>query len=361
VPVSSVFPYATLDRDHVRWEDSLDWLTPVENRGGLLYKREDYYAPLGYGGINGAKLRQLIWLVNRYVSDINAGVGEVGAPGLLTGASVLSPQLSMAALVARHYGLPATMVLGATTPESAARHENVAIAAVAGADFIFAPVAYNPALQRTVLDLAATERYRAAYRLPYGISTPSEASPADIEAFHRVGARQAENIPEGVRTIVMTAGSCNSCVSVLYGLARQRPATLERVVLLGIGPTRLQFIEDRLAAIRDVSGVDAPGVYRRLYHHHPDLEADHQTGGPVLLEHHDLHATKFAVYSDRMPFTRDGIDFHPTYEGKIMTYMTGRPGFEWLAEADGDVLFWIVGSAPSRAAMTDAFVRDGLL
>jgi hypothetical protein len=132
-------------------------------------------------------------------------------------------------------------------------------------------------------------------------------------------------------------------------------------VLLGIGPTRLQFIQDRLEAIDEVTGGCVSGLYRRLYHHHPDLEADHQTGGPILIEHYDLHATKFASYQDRMPFSRDGIDFHPTYEGKIMTYMADRPAFDWLADADGDVLFWIVGSAPSRAAMTDAFVRDGLL
>jgi hypothetical protein len=351
----SVFPAATLSRDVCRWEDTLDWLTPVENRGGMLYKREDYYAPLGYGGINGAKLRQLIYLINRYVN-------EGGTSGVITGASVLSPQLSMCTLVARHFGLPATMVLGATKPSSAARHENVAIASLAGADFIFTPVGFNPALQRSVRDIAATEPMAGRYRLEYGISTHVDASAADVEAFHRIGARQAENVPEGVHTIVMPAGSCNSCVSALYGLARSRPSTLERVVLLGIGPTRLQFIEDRLRAIEEVTGLPVPGTYRRHYRHHPELELDHQTDGPVLLDHWDLHATKYATYQDRMPFSRDGIDFHPTYEGKLMTYLHGAPDlFEWFHEADGDVLFWIVGSAPSRAAMTDAFIRDGLL
>lgn len=358
MPVT-VFEEATLDRARVRWEDSLEWLTPVERHGGMLYKREDKYAPLGYGGINGAKLRQLIYLVDLYVRS-------GGHAGLLTGASVLSPQLSMAALVARHYGLPSTMVVGATNPESAVKHENVAIAAQAGAEFVFAPVAYNPALQRTVADLYELARYRDCFRLCYGITTP-EAAPAEhVEAFHRVGARQAENVPEDVRTIVMRAGSCNSCVSVLYGLALAPPAALERVVLLGIGPTRLQWIEDRLALIEQASGVDIRGRWRRLYHHHAELEAEHQTDGELVLEHYDLHSTKYAAYADRMPFVLDGIEFHPTYEGKILSYMAGHgrtlgDEFGWFWDAAGDVLFWIVGSAPSRAAMTDAFVRDGLV
>ena len=40
-------------------EDHLLDLTPVENIGGMWWKREDKFAPLGYGGINGSKLRQL--------------------------------------------------------------------------------------------------------------------------------------------------------------------------------------------------------------------------------------------------------------------------------------------------------------
>lgn len=352
--MTSIFPERTIDRARMDWHDYLAELTPVERHGGLLYKREDYFAPLGYGGINGSKLRQLVYLIGRYVE----GGGQAG---VLTGASVLSPQLSMAALVARHYGLPSTLVLGATNPESAVKHENVAIAAAAGAEFVFAPVAYNPALQRTVADLHEVERLRGYYRLCYGITTPEDSEATGVAAFHGVGAMQTANIPAGVRTLVMTAGSCNSCVSVLFGLALHLVPDLERVVLLGIGPTRLQFIEERLRRIEEAWGGEIRSLYRRLYHHHAELEIEHQTDGPILLEHYDLHATKFASYQDRMPWRQDGIDFHPTYEGKAMTYMNDQPGFDWFTEADGDVLFWIVGSAPSRAAMTEAFIRDGLL
>lgn len=353
--IGSVFPEATLDREAVRWEEHLDVLTPVERPrpDSIRYKREDYFAPLGYGGINGSKLRQLLYLIDGYW---RAG----GRAGILTGASVLSPQVSMAALVARHYELPCEIVLGATSPETSINHENVAIAARVGAEFRFNPVGFNPALQRAVADLHALPGYAAWYRLCYGITTPSEANDAAVAQFHRVGARQAENVPEGVRTLVMTAGSCNSCVSVLYGLALHAPKSLERVLLLGVGPTRLQWIEDRLAAIGRATGRDLTGYYRRLYHHHAALEADHQTDGSILLEHFDLHSTGYATYQDKMPWAADGIEFHPTYEGKAMRYLHSQPDLDWFPAAGPDVLFWIVGSQPTMRAMTNALLLDGI-
>lgn len=359
----TIFPKITLDRaDGIHWEDYLAALTPVELRSGVHYKREDYFAPLGYGGINGSKLRQLIYLIAGEYLDLLGSGPKVKQPQILTGASVLSPQVSMTALVARHYRIPSTIILGATSPETCTRHENVAIAARAGAEFRFNPVGFNPALQRAVRDLHAAPEFVDAYRLCYGITTPDNEGPEAVKRFHAWGALQTANIPAGVKTLVMTAGSCNSCVSVLYGLALHRPKNLERIVLLGVGPTRLQWIEDRLAALEQAMDDQfvLRDLFRRRYHHHAALEAEHQTDGPLLIEHYDLHSTGYATYQDKMPWSLDGIDFHPTYEGKALRYMMERQGeFGWFWDAADDVLFWIVGSAPSLRAMSDALLLDG--
>jgi hypothetical protein len=322
---TSVFPTLSLDRAVVRWEDNTDRLTPItEGPSGRLWKREDTFAPLGYGHINGSKLRQLIWLVHRYVQD-------GGRAGLLTAASVLSPQVSMAALVARHYQLPATILLGATNPRSAVRHENVAIAADAGATFRYTPVAYNPALQRAVARLARAPEFADHYRLAYGISTPTGTPIDQVAAFHLVGAHQTSNLPGTIRTLAMTLGSGNSATSVLVGLARRRPPDLERLVLFGVGPSRLDWTLDRADRIRSHLGL-------------PDPLAG------IRLEVHDLHGQRFASYHDRMPWTLDGIDLHPTYEGKALTYMHRHADrFRWWWQpTPGQVCFWIVGSAPRR-------------
>jgi 1-aminocyclopropane-1-carboxylate deaminase/D-cysteine desulfhydrase-like pyridoxal-dependent ACC family enzyme len=344
-PPGTVFPVAALSRDAVHWEDYLDVLTPVTaGPSGVLYKREDQFAPLGYGGINGAKLRQLIYLVDRRRRQ------HPETDGILTGASVLSPQNSMTALVGAHYRLPVTVVLGATRPDTAPRHENVAIARDSGAEFIYTKVGFNPALQRAVSDVHALPRYRDHYRVCYGITTPGEADDAQVEEFHAVGARQAANIPPDVRTLVMTAGSCNSAASVLYGLARRTPPNLRRVVLIGIGPDRVEWMRRRLEQIRAQTGTDTWGLFTRRFHHRPQEGGGR---GPILLEHFDLHATGWTSYQQRRPWDQDGIAFHPTYEGKAMAWLHEvQP--RWWARASGDVLFWIVGSAGTRAMMAPA-------
>jgi 1-aminocyclopropane-1-carboxylate deaminase/D-cysteine desulfhydrase-like pyridoxal-dependent ACC family enzyme len=338
--IDSIFPELGIDRDKVKWEDHMYDLTPVELRDGIYWKREDYFAPLGYGGINGSKLRQLLHLISK-----------LDVPGIITGASVLSPQLSMGALVAKHYEIPITCVLGGTKPESAIRHENVAIAQDAGAEFVFGKVAYNPGIQSNVTKLMALPEYKGYYRLNYGITVDEKASDDEVRAFHEVGAYQVQNIPEEVTHLAMTAGSCNSCVSVLYGLAKYK-TNVKKVTLFGIGPTRLKMIEERLEKIERATGLEIRDVYRRRYKHHKDLEGEHQTDGRILLAHYDLHSTKFSNYSDKMPYTKSGIKFHPTYEGKALHYMDKNLGeFEWWNDPDGTTLFWIVGSEPKREAM----------
>jgi hypothetical protein len=70
----------------MQWADQLYDITPVENVGGMWWKREDKFAPLGYGNINGSKLRQLIWLFS-----------QKAYPGVVSGAVTGSPQLPMVA------------------------------------------------------------------------------------------------------------------------------------------------------------------------------------------------------------------------------------------------------------------------
>jgi hypothetical protein len=338
----TIFPYASLDRRAMPWEEHAHRLTPVTTgESGVLYKREDWFAPLGYGGINGSKLRQLVHLVEKHLKS------HPETRGVITGASVLSPQVSMSALVAKHYGLDITIVLGATKPTTAPRHENVAIARAAGASFRYIPVGFNPALQSAVRQAKSEPAYQDYYRLCYGITTPEEAHDQDVEEFHAVGAPQVNNIPRDIRTLVMTAGSCNSAASVLYGIARRTPPNLERVVLIGIGPTRLEWIKNRFRQIERASGVKVWPLFTHRYHHHPELGGG---AGPILLEHYDLHATRWTSYQQKRRWHQDGIDFHPTYEGKMLAWLHEQQ-LGWWKRAAGDVLVWVVGSAVSHEVM----------
>lgn len=322
----------------ITWDNYLGAITPVEQGPdtGLLYKREDYFAPLGYGGINGAKLRQCIYLMHLMATD----------QPVITACSVLSPQSSMTSLVGRHFGHRVHVMLGATHREAALRHENVRIAVRAGAELEFTPVAYNPALQRACLGWA---RERGAHIMPYGITTWADSPPLTVRRFHEVAEPQAISVPDGVRTVIVPFGSANSAMGVLMGLVKYGPPTISRVVLVGIGPNRLRWFTDRAAAIASVGGTDILGHYG-LRTFGDDQGAAGRWRGMVMLEHYDLHGTGVVRYSDKRPWKQDGIDFHPTYEGKILHWLD-RAQPHWWTPRDGRTLFWIVGSAPSLKAM----------
>jgi hypothetical protein len=348
--VSSIFPQLSLDPSRVCWHDFLMEPTPVERVGMLLFKREDYFAPLGYGGINGAKLRQLIHLME-------TSKREGGASGLLTGASVKSPQIPMGAAVARHYGVPSLIVVGATHPKAAVRNPMVKMGAWFGARYdLEEKIAYNPILQRKVKKLHDSPQYRDYFVLEYGITRDHTCHPPEkVLAFHGVGAEQVRNFPEGAKRVVIPAGSCNSATSILHGIAKFRPPNLEDIYLIGIGPSKLRLIAERLKIFQDLTGIDHAVFSPSFSVDLPVLSSEGESAffmpeekaRPYRLHYVDLHGTKQVKYHDWVPWEYGGIQFHPTYEGKVMRWM-----FQQAPElVRPDTLFWIVGSEPSLERM----------
>ena len=281
-----------------------DDLTPVENRDGIWYKREDLFRRPN--GVNGSKLRACFHLTRE--------ARDRGAEVVVSAASVLSPQSAMAATVARELGMESVTVVGGTTPEKAVRHKSIALAESEGSVLTSAPVGYNPALQAAGARIAKATP--GGWQLPYGITTPPDASPADVLAFVEVGATQVANLPD-IETLVLPFGSGNTAMGVLYGLltGAGRPG-LKRVVLMTIGPDRRTWLEDRLRSL----GCDLRDLPVEQLHLHPN----------------------FAKYGDRMPETLDGIVLHPTYEGKVARYLNLVEPRWWSARDDRTAL-WIVG------------------
>lgn len=334
------FPVHSVSRALSRWEDRLGELTPVERRGDVWLKREDLFAPLGPGGINGGKLRSCVWLLQRMVRE--------GLVGFAHGASVKSPQHAFAAVVAHHFGLRCVAVVG-SDPASAVRNQEVGVAAAYGAEFVRASIAYNPALQRRAREVAAA---RGLGLLDYGISVDvARHGEQAVLDFHLLGAAQAANVPADVDTVVSPAGSCNSCASALIGLALHRPPGLRRVVLAGIGPCRAAYFEERLLLAERLLRRPVAALYRRRYPDHPDLEARYQgpSGAPLLLEYHDLHARGLFDYqAEALGVELGGVPMHPTYEAKVVRWLrSARP--ELLS--GGRTLFWVIGARADPAVM----------
>lgn len=313
----SIFTTFSTDREFIHWEDYLGTFTPWENHQGLWFKREDYFAPLGYGGPNGSKLRQLIWYINRY---------REGKTHILTGASIQSPQLSMSAIVGHHYGLPAREVVY-SRPDTILRHDNPAIAHGFGAVFEYASCPYNPVIQRQVESL----RKESSLVVEYGITVPHDKYDAEtVRKFHEVGAHQVTNIPDTVERLVAPAGSCNSLTSIILGLSRD-PKNVNELFTLGIGPNKISWMKDRLNYI----GVDCDNL-------------------PFRWVHYSLHDSGYSVYSDKFNGESfDGINFHPTYEAKMWRWLRENNGIQ----KDNKTAFWIVGSAPDTSVIAPWYVN----
>lgn len=279
-------------------------LTPWDLRDGRWYKREDLHR--NPYGVNGAKYRAC-----RHMLE-NAAMA--GYEHVVSAQSVLSPQSPIVATIAEELGMRCTLVLGASKPETAIKHRNIQIAVQAGAELdTTCRVAYNGVIQPYAARLAES---LGAWQLPYAISMPADAPRAALEAFLAVGGAQVVNMPEDLRTLAISFGSGNTTAGVLYGLATHGAKNLERVVLIGVGPDRSEWLNDRLYSV---------GI-------------EHL---PFTVDHIPLHGW-FAEYADKMKETVDDIILHPTYEGKAVRFLNGTKE-PWWHDRDGTTGFWIVG------------------
>lgn len=361
--MDTVFDKLSIHRKIVHWENYLLDLTPVEKIDGIWYKREDKFAPMGYGGINGTKLRQLIWALNELAF-------KKGKEGVIHGAVSGSPQHNMTAIVCKHFGLRDVDVVGTTDIKG---HPLLLKAHEYGAEFVYSPVGYAKTLQKRASDLQKS-RYPNFFHLETNITIDHERSGTAnlVEAFHEVGSHQVKNIPDEVETLIVPAGSCNSVTSVLYGLARFPPKGLKTVWLAGIGNYGSKdpdYIRRRLGVIGMATNMNVEDKFSwKLGTTHAvtlgDL-FDNDDEDKIEIRTFDVYGgcgngkckvcpngKNFAKYSDTFDKQLiEGINFHPRYENKIITYLNS-PEHEHLKKKywkqDGKTMFWIVGSEATQ-------------
>lgn len=331
----SIFPLVVQDswndRSQVRWEDWLFKLTPVEKHQGIYYKREDYFAPMGYDSVNGSKLRQCIWLVNDWVKTKRIR-------GIVSGSVVGSPQHPFISSICKHYGIGCLIATGS---KHYMEHKNMQLAKSLGAQFYVSKVGYARALQSISFKLA--KRLPNHEVLETNITVDERLNkPPRIEAFHNIGAYQTKNIPKHIESIIIPCGSCNSVVSILYGIATTPLPNLKRIILMGIGNNgsyHLEYIPKRLKIISQVYGQDLTKLF--------DFSAiGWASSGGIEIMHHNLNGSGYCEYSDWMPYDVGDIKFHPRYEGKCMNYI--HQNMELFKPYWNEkTLFWIVGNEPN--------------
>ena len=194
-------------------------LTPVEEEGGLLVKRDDLYR---VANVRGGKVR----------ACLSIATAPSRVEGLVTAGHRHSPQVNIVAQVARILGVPCRI----HTPTGALLSE-VASAVEAGADL------HQHAFGRgTLLVSRAREDARRLgwVEIPFGMEQASAVTGT---------AAQVESIVEAIEQgraerIVMPAGSGMSVAGVLHGVERLRlwERGLRSLLAVQVGPSPLRRI-----------------------------------------------------------------------------------------------------------------------
>lgn len=245
-------------------------LTPVQRRGGYAVKRDDLFE---YAGVRGGKVRGCLALA-------------AGAVGLVTAGSRSSPQCAIVAAVGRELGLPVRLhtPTGELSPELIAARD-------AGAEIVQHRAGYNTVIVARAREDAAA---RGWTEIPFGMECDEAVAQTR---------RQALNLPDDVRRLVVPVGSGMSLSGILWGLADAGRLLPVLGVVVGADPT------DRLNEY-------APPDWRSRV-----------TLVPSGVD-----------YDERVSATLDGLALDPVYEAKCLRFLE-----------PGDCL-WVVGVRGSLTA-----------
>jgi DNA modification methylase len=164
--------------------DFMPELTPVEEHGGFLVKREDAWSR---GGASGAKSRAMF-------------AAAESSPGLITAGARNSAQIERGALVARALGIPCRIHTGHGSEST-----EMALCVQAGAE-VFQHFRMNTIKARFREDVVEHSGWAS---FPFGMEHP---------VYLEQVAAQVVNVPESVRRIVVPFGSGMTLAAVVLGL-----------------------------------------------------------------------------------------------------------------------------------------------
>lgn len=250
-------------------------LSPIENIGGICFKRNDKFAPFGSFSCNGDKLRQAIYIIKDLISK--------GVNGIVTAGTVSSPQSLIVATVCNYFDIPYTVFYGGTTPKSLYARDSFKLLSKYKPVIKFSNCARTNAIYKDVRKYASENNYGV---IEYGMKYSDDIM--EIPAY------QVNNFGE-YRDIVITCGSGNTAKGIIYGLSKYG-IKYNKIYLFAVGP-------NREALIRGFAS---------------DINFD------LKMEYIDLFNTIGFDYNKRLNITYNGVRLHPNYEAKAFNALQKR-------------------------------------
>ena len=280
----------------------IDWLTPVEQHGGILLKRDDLYLPYGKGTVNGGKLRQCVMLLQ---------LAKGKCKGVIACCSIHSPQAPITAAVAKSLNLPCYIFYGGTTKEKLNNYKMVQIARRYGAKtMIISRSGLHKILYGKAKQFADENDL---FVVDYGFNFQ------DIglrDSLITSNAKQAENIPKALDNLVVVCGRGLTSMGILKGLNMYSNAP-KRIWLVATAPDRQKLINEFLDE--------------------ENIKIDYNVA--------DLFHCKGFKYEDKVKASIDGIVLHPNYEAKAYSWLKSEV---CPIKPSEKTLLWIVGAEPKR-------------
>lgn len=279
-------------------------LTPIERHNNIFLKRDDLFAPLGIGNINGTKLRQCFALIN---SNMNKKI-----KGIITGCGINSPQSAIVSYVANYYKLPCIILVGGTNEERIKTLPYLKRSLDFGSKIINLKSGRHTVLYKHARDIVKNNDY---FIVEYGINLKN-----NMNALIQSVANQVKNIPDNLDKLFITCGSGITSTGVLLGTYLFKK-NIKEIILVGNAPNRENFIKENLEQLalyyKDVNITNLKFTFIDRYNNEPSFNYNKQEKASI-----------------------NNIELHPNYETKAWNFITKNK----LYTDDEKVMFWIVGS-----------------
>lgn len=278
-------------------------LTPINELGGWLFKREDLFKPFPFCNANGSKLRQSIILTEKNI--------EKAKNGIITGTSIVSPQGVIVSATARFLNVPCKIIYGGTTIERIKNEKYPREAARLGAKVIIGSKCPRTAVLNSIAQKEAEKD--GSFVIRYGFDLRN-----NLDCFVQSVAEQVKNIPDELENLVIVVGSSITLIGVLYGISIYGKK-VKNVWGVGCAPNRLEKIKQYAQIIYEEKHVSIPLNILRY------VDCFGQYKG---FKYENTYIEQYM-----------GIRFHPRYEAKAFLWMKNA----LKPRRDRKTLFWING------------------
>lgn len=223
-------------------------LTPIEQRAGIYFKRDDLYAPFGQSDVNGGKLRQCVMLIQKAV-EANPNI-----KGIITYCSIHSPQGPITAAVAEQMKLPCIVAYGGTTEVNTYKEDMPRLVMAHGGQIeIVASSGRHNVLKAKAEAIARQKGY---FIVQYGINLDNYG-----DVLIGAVADQVKNLPDGLSNLYVTCGSGITASGIIVGIERYQKR-VGRVHLVATAFDREEKVKNTLRRF----GVSRQFVYHDLFH-----------------------------------------------------------------------------------------------